>query len=576
MNQPIPPFRGSRVKHRLHTRPAWNLPAHHLLSFQQKPSFPRSPFVDELEQLARMTAGRSDLRLVVGEAGSGWSWNQRTHTISVDGGRLGIETADFTRGLVLHESAHAAITRLSEIAPQSIIEDWRLFSLLNLLQDCRIETWMQVRFPGCTPWVREYNDSLFRPLAADKEQIPLAPQFLKGIASRWWFKKDVEPMDDKVCQAVDAVWPAFQEILQALPSQPRALGGVSEAYPASAVSHCYAARDHEHPPDSHEQAVRLAQYRMWSIVHRDILPVFQQLLPPGALNDRWLKIFFVRFLQAMPGQHRVGSLPPGVEICMPRYAGEEPGRELGTTGLGSYNQAWRRQFAAIEQVAESLLRWFQTTKRTRFRDGCPWGTRVLLRAAMRFEADPRAYDRLWRRPLIPKKISAHFSLVVDRSGSMDGENIQETFHGVVLLSEVCQRAGVPLNIYAFAGEAERLLEHHEPLSDAVRARLGTLPEAADGGTNLAGALELVAADLAGSPFRDRFVFVLSDGVPHDALSVQTQIMRLAGEGIVLIGLGLGPETQQLADFFEVSRVNLTAKELPGVLAQLLARCLASR
>jgi uncharacterized protein YegL len=194
---------------------------------------------------------------------------------------------------------------------------------------------------------------------------------------------------------------------------------------------------------------------------------------------------------------------------------------------------------------------------------------------MRFEADPRAYDRLRRRPLIPKKISAHFSVVVDRSGSMQGEKIQETFHGVVLLCEVCRRAGVPLNVYAFAGEAERLLHHDEPLSDAVRARLGTLPEAADGGTNLAEALGLVAADLLDSPFQDRFVFVLSDGAPHDALSVRAEITRLAGDGIVLVGLGLGPETEQLAEFFQISRVNLAATALPRVLAELLARCLGS-
>lgn len=576
MNWPGTPFRRNRVRHGLRTGHAGGPHFHHSLSLQQKPSFPRSAFVDELEQLARMTAAGSELRLVVGEAGSGWSWNWRTHTISIDGGRLESKTADFTRGLVLHESAHAAITRLSEIAPQAILKDWRLFSLLNLLEDCRIETWMQIRFPGCAPWVREYNDSLFRSLAADKEQSPLAPQFLKAIASRWWFKKDLEPMDDKVRGALDAVWPAFQEMLQALPSQPGALGGVSEAYTASAVSHCYAARDHEQPPDAYEQSVRLTQYRMWAIVHRDILPVFQQLLPPGALNDRWMKAFFVRFLQTMPGQHRVGSLPPGVEIYMAGSAGEEAGRELGTTGLDAYHQAWRRQYAAIELVGESLLRWFQVTKRTGFRDGCPWGTRLLLRAAMRFEADPRAYDRLWRRPLIPQKINAHFSVVVDRSGSMQGEKIQETFHGVVLLCEVCRRAGVPLNVYAFAGQVERLLEHNEELSDAVRARLGTLPEGADGGTNLAGALELVGADLAESPFQDRFVFVLSDGMPHDERAVRAQIVRLTGDEVALVGLGLGPETEKLAEFFPLSRVNLAAKQLPGVLAELLVRCLANR
>jgi hypothetical protein len=146
----------------------------------------------------------------------------------------------------------------------------------------------------------------------------------------------------------------------------------------------------------------------------------------------------------------------------------------------------------------------------------------------------------------------------------------------VLLCEVCRRAGVPLNVYAFAGQAERLLEHNEPLSDLVRARLGTLPEVADGGTNLAGALELVAADLAESPFQDRFVFVLSDGVPHDERAVRAQIVHLTRDEVALVGLGLGPDTEKLAEFFPMSRVNLVAKQLPGVLAELLMRHLASR
>ncbi len=53
--------------------------------------------------------------------------------------------------------------------------------------------------------------------------------------------------------------------------------------------------------------------------------------------------------------------------------------------------------------------------------------------------------------------------------------------------------GVPLNGYAFGSHAERLLHHDEPLSDGVRARLGSLPESAHGGTNLTAALELVVS-----------------------------------------------------------------------------------
>ena len=156
MNQPPHRFRKRRIRH---GQPLGSGRGHgSQLTHHTPPSISRSVFLDELEQLARLTAGRFDLRLVVGEPGSGWSLNWWTNTISIDGGRLECETEDFTRGLVLHESAHAAITRLSEIVPQPILKDWRLFSLLNLLEDCRIETWMQIRFPGCAAWVREYND----------------------------------------------------------------------------------------------------------------------------------------------------------------------------------------------------------------------------------------------------------------------------------------------------------------------------------------------------------------------------------------------------------------------------------
>ena len=88
---------------------------------------------------------------------------------------------------------------------------------------------------------------------------------------------------------------------------------------------------------------------------------------------------------------------------------------------------------------------------------------------------------------------------------------------------------------------------------------------------MAEALALVADDLAISPFRDRFVFVLSDGEPNDEASARRQIARLAGDGVSLVGLGLGPHTQMLQGLFPVSRVNLSTHEVPGALATLLAQ-----
>ena len=540
----------------------------------------RSLFIEELAQLARLAAFRPGLQMIVGEKGSGWSFDWRTDTVSIDGGRIETESADFTRGLVLHESAHAAITRLDAIVPVAVLKDRRLFALLNVVEDCRIETWMQIRFPGCRPWVRQYNDRLFRPVLAADPQRPPAAQFLTGLLTRWWFGKAAEPMGDEARQSVNSAWPAIERVLLALPPAPDALGDLSVSYARNPVSRCYTASDDHEPPDAFEKAVRMAQYEMWSIVHRDILPAYLRLLPPEDNLGKSLLVYFSRLQEAMPDRRVLGNLPAtGLAATLHGARPPSPTPDeapLKPTGHDPYLLSWERQHAAIELLAEWLLRWFQAHNRTRLRRGCPWGSRLDLHAAMRFEADLRLYDQLWCRPLVANRIDPHFSLVIDRSGSMRGKRIEQSFHGAVFLCEVCRRVGAPLNVYSFGSHAERLLHHDEPLSADVRARLGSLPESASGGTNLSAALEWVANDVCESPFQDRFVFVLSDGEPDNAEAARRQIARLAADGISVMGLGLGPETLRLRELLPVSQVNLAADELPGALATLLVQSLRER
>ena len=266
-------------------------------------------FIQELEQLARLTAFQPDLRLVVGESGSDWSFNWSSATISVDGGRLATESADFNRGLVLHESAHAAITRLQAIVPLETLRQRPIFALLNAVEDCRIETWMQDRFPGCRPWVREYNDCLFGPVLASTVQRPPAAQFLGGILTRWWFGVPSEPIGPEACQALEAVWPAFERVLKTLPPAPDSLGDQSIAYARSPVSRCYTAEDELQPPDDFEQAIRMAQYEMWSIVHAEILPVYLRLLTPEDTLSKPFTVWLSLLLDALQSRSKGEGLP---------------------------------------------------------------------------------------------------------------------------------------------------------------------------------------------------------------------------------------------------------------------------
>jgi hypothetical protein len=155
---------------------------------------------------------------------------------------------------------------------------------------------------------------------------------------------------------------------------------------------------------------------------------------------------------------------------------------------------------------------------------------------------------------------------------MEGERIDQVFHGTVLLSEVCRRVGIPLDLFAFNHRTERLLDHLEPLADPVRARLGALPESASGGTNLGGALNAAAEAIQDAPGRDRFVLVLSDGLPNNVSAVRAGLARLTALGCQVFGLGLGPETFALRELIPSSRANLSANEIPAALANLLMEC----
>lgn len=532
----------------------------------------RPPFVDELEQLARLASLRPELQLQVDAPGSGWRFDWDTATIGIDGGRLNTETEDFTRGLVLHESAHAAITRLHDMVPLKLFRDRRVFALLNLLEDCRIETWMQQRFPGCRPWVREYNDRLFSRYLTVTEDQPPAVEFLNGILVRWWFGEIQPTISVAAASAMREVWPAVKSLLQALPGELTTRDEFAADYAASPVRHAYAEMDDQMPPCARERGVRLAQYEMWTIVHREILPRFFGLIPAQAGADLILKNYIDSLMSLIPERHltRLSQVPNGPHSRMRRPRGGEPPKSIqfGPGNLSAYIHAREGQHSTIELLANGLLRWFQVHGKTRILERLPSGSRISLQAAMRFEADPRRHDELWSRPILPRKIDPHFTLVIDRSSSMRGERMAESLQGTVVLCEVCHRVGVPLTVYAFSNTVETLLQHDTPLDTDVCSKLGALVSSTAGRTDLTEALKLVFSNLQDSPFEDRYVFVISDGKPDDAPSACAEVNRLLGDGIVVIGLGLGPDTKSLDDIIPMSHTNLSAKNLPKVLAMV--------
>jgi len=107
-------------------------------------------FAKELRRLISLVAQQPNIELQVGvDIQTPWSFNWKEKSITANLADLTLRPPDFCRGLSLHEAAHAFLTRLWDIVPEALLEDTAVHHLLNVIEDCRLESWLQIRLPGC-------------------------------------------------------------------------------------------------------------------------------------------------------------------------------------------------------------------------------------------------------------------------------------------------------------------------------------------------------------------------------------------------------------------------------------------
>jgi hypothetical protein len=141
----------------------------------------RSFLLRELQALACQVTGE-EVSLIEGDAGACWSWNWRDRVITVDPDYLTEKSADVCRAILLHESAHCAITRIHHLYP---IERCQLYQdLLNVLEDLRIESWLASKFPGCAVWIHTANELIFQSLVGSSWSPNYQVQFLRAILEK--------------------------------------------------------------------------------------------------------------------------------------------------------------------------------------------------------------------------------------------------------------------------------------------------------------------------------------------------------------------------------------------------------
>ena len=528
----------------------------------------------ELEGLVRIAARRPTLTVREGQPGSAWSFSWDADIVTVDPTHLRELAPDLCRGLALHEASHAAVTVLHRILAESHLA--RIMPLLNAIEDIRIEVWMRSRFPGATPWIRAYNDVFYgfnrgKPLPRSRQV-----QFLLGILELWWHGTTAIGTLPEVLAALDA---CRSSVAAATACQP--------------------------PLDDNPDGILASQRAMWKIVRDRILPTWERLVGMDRregiqrLAGSELGAFAER--TGCPGRRltcgsarlrprsarsrsraMLREVPPSVE--RPTTLRKERSTEgacqpdafaiAQADGTDRYLAALRTIAPVADRLGDELLRVLAPRQRMRWLSGQPWGPRLEIRKAMQFEADPQAYRSLWCRPVLSHRRDPAVLLLVDRSASMSHDGlIDRAFEGTVLLTEVCRRIGVPAAVWSFANVVREELEWDAGIDSPARRRLGLLPDTCNGNTDMAAALTFIGRRFAARRGDPKLLFVIGDGEPDKHDATLDAVGRLEADGIITVGLGLGPGTAGLARYFQNAVTEIPPERIVDHMAVLLGEAI---
>jgi midasin (ATPase involved in ribosome maturation) len=196
--------------------------------------------------------------------------------------------------------------------------------------------------------------------------------------------------------------------------------------------------------------------------------------------------------------------------------------------------------------------------------------------AAQFEGDRRLYARLWMRRQKPTLPEPAFAFVMDHSESMrHGGKTQAAFESLVLVREACSRVGIPFTVIMFNNQAELIHDWEQMNDSASEAALSAILKPS-GGTSIAAALKAAAASLKQRHERDRYLFLLTDGISptEEHQNIMKRLTQFAEENITVVPFGIGAEGEAISKLFPEAEIVRNARDFPGALSKTLVRVLS--
>jgi len=308
----------------------------------------------------------------------------------------------------------------------------------------------------------------------------------------------------------------------------------------------------------------------------------------GALVSRILE-FYLTVADQTPA-HRVGfeGRAPSRAIADESTATSPStgrGRPRSVRPYSSVSEGIRDHYRVLVRELELVL---LPQRRMRAGGGYPSGTAVNLRRLMQFDARPAEHQQLWLRKTVPGRRRVAFSILVDLSGSMVGGKENAALDGTALVVEALSRLDIDFAVNGFQDELIPICDFGDKLNDELRSRLEAMPQEAHdcrpGGRNRSRynddgpCLEEAARALAGHAAQTRILIVISDGLPEGRHSGRRELRRVIEEieargDICLIGVGIGPDTEHVEQFYRHALANVSVAHFAEKLGSLVRELL---
>jgi len=525
--------------------------------------------LQEALAMAGMVSLTNDLAVELGES---WAFNWSTRVITIPQEDLTESCREKICWIILHEAAHAALTRLHDFLPETLRNRPEVAHLLNCVEDVRIERWLVERFPGSTKWRDASYDLALKNIEIHADDHA-AIAFLKGIF--WLGESHIIPESTppSARAALQEAAPFLEKAFECLPpAEAVSAISVDALYASHPVASSYREIDAMEEPDPFEKWVRVMQAAMWAHVAEGVLPAFMRLIRAsgGAEFPQARRVEVV-------GRGGRGKRVPGADGRPLRELESSMRDKLVQGGNSKYLQAVQRYAQEIREVTDTLMELLPNHRNLQYVRRQRSGDRLDLRMAAQFAADRRLYDQIWmqrKRRTLPDPA---FVFLVDRSGSMRDEGKSKAaYESLVIVREACTRANLQYAVVVF-NDAARLVQGWERQSDAVsEASLSVVLEP-EGGTDLEVALVHSVELLRQRPERDRIIFLLSDGMVERSQEADIRRYRedLLREGIGIVAIGLGDEAVEIDQIFPKAPVLDDARELPSTLSKCLLEALVS-